>query len=117
LNGSTGKNGLEPLLPSRQKVTCKRTRPIVQPVILKGAALGPDLYSKGARGFCNLVRDFRVQNVAILRQARHNAQQIKRGTANHYRIELKLSRLGTDQMRERLHVSRAWYQYNRYPRK
>jgi hypothetical protein len=65
MNGSTGKNGLEALLPSRQKVTCKRTRPIVQPVVLKRAALGPDLNSKGARGFCNLFRDFRVQNVAI----------------------------------------------------
>ena len=32
-----------------------------------------------------------LQNVAILRQARHNAQQIKRSTADHYRIELKLS--------------------------
>jgi len=59
---------------------------------LKRAALGPDRNSKGARGFGNLVRDFREQNVTILRQARHNAQQIKRGTTNHYRIELKLSR-------------------------
>jgi len=91
MNGSTGTNGLEALLPSRQKVTCKRTRPFVQPVVLKGAALGPDLNGKGARGFGNLVWDFRVENVAILRQARHNAQQIKRGTANHHSIELKLS--------------------------
>jgi len=63
MNGRAGKNGLEALLPSRQKVTCKRTRPIVQPVILQRAALGPDLLG-------NLVRDFRTQNVAILRQAR-----------------------------------------------
>ena len=91
MNGRASKNGLEALLPSRQKVTCKRTRPMVQPVVLKRAALGPDLNSKGARGFGNLVRDFRVQNVAIVRQARHNAQQIKRGTANHYRIEQKPS--------------------------
>jgi hypothetical protein len=72
MNGHAGKNGMEALLPSRQKVTCKRTRPIVQPVILKRAALGPDLNGKATRGLGNLVRDFRMQNVAILRQARHN---------------------------------------------
>src|ERR1700675_2213742 len=33
INGRTDKNGLEALLPARQKVTCKRTRPIVQPVV------------------------------------------------------------------------------------
>ncbi len=53
MNGRAGKNGLEALLPSRQKVTCKRTRPIVQPVILKGAALGPDLNGKATRGLAN----------------------------------------------------------------
>lgn len=58
MNGRAGKNGLEALLPSRQKVTCKRTRPIVQPVILKRAALGPDLNGKATRGLGNLVRDF-----------------------------------------------------------
>jgi hypothetical protein len=73
MNGRAGKNGLEALLPSRLKVTCKQTRPIVQPGILKRAALGPDLNGKASRGFGNLVRDFRMQNVAILRQARHNA--------------------------------------------
>ena len=40
-NGRTDKNGLEALLPSRRKVTCKRTRPIVQPVVLKRAATRP----------------------------------------------------------------------------
>jgi len=58
MNGRAGKNGLEALLPSRQKVTCKRTRPIVQPVILKRAALGPDVNGKATRGLGNLVRDF-----------------------------------------------------------
>src|ERR1700692_577323 len=100
MNGSTGKNGLEALLPSRQKVTCKRTRPIVQPVVLKRAALGPDLNSKGARGFGNFVRDFRVENVAILRQARHNAQSLPHRTE-------AVSRPGTDQIRKQLHMSRA----------
>jgi hypothetical protein len=46
INGRTDKNGLEPLLPSRRKVTCKRTRPIVQPVVLKRASLGRTLMAK-----------------------------------------------------------------------
>jgi hypothetical protein len=90
-NGRTDKNGLEALLPSQQKVTCKRSRPIVQPIVLKRAALGPDLNGKTARGLGNPIRDLRKQNVAILRQARHNAWQIKRGATIHYRIELKAS--------------------------
>jgi len=91
MNGRAGKNGLVALLPLRQKVTCKRTRPIVQPVILKRAALGPHLNGKATRGLGNLVRDFRMQNVAILRLARHNTQQIKSGATNYYGIELKPS--------------------------
>jgi hypothetical protein len=91
MNRRAGKSGLEALLPPRRKVTCTRTRPIVQPVVLKRASLGPDLSGKATRGLSNLVRDFRIQNVAILRQARHNAQQIKRGATDHYRMELKPS--------------------------
>jgi hypothetical protein len=56
---------------------------------LKRSALGPELTSKGARGFGNLFRDFRMQNVAILRQARHYAQQFKRGATDHNGVELK----------------------------
>src|SRR5258707_561033 len=67
MNGRAGKNGLEALLPSRQKVTCKRTWLIVQPVVLKRAALGPDLNGKATRGLGNLVRDFRMQNVEASR--------------------------------------------------
>jgi hypothetical protein len=32
-----------------------------------------------------------MENVAILGQARHNAQQIKCGATNHYRVEQKPS--------------------------
>jgi hypothetical protein len=58
---------------------------------LKRAAPGPDFNGKATRGFGNLVRDFRIQNVAILGLARHNAWQIKRGATNHYGVELKPS--------------------------
>ena len=91
MNGSAGKNGLEALLPLRRKVTCKRTRPIVQPVVLKRASLGRTLMAKPreASAIWFGISGYRMSQSFVKRDA--TPRKLSAAPTNHYRIELKLS--------------------------
>lgn len=52
--GRTGKNSLQALLPIREQLTYQRSGTVVQPIVLKYAALGPNFPGEGLRGLGNL---------------------------------------------------------------
>ena len=89
---------LQALLPLRKKLTSKRSWAVVQPVVLECFALCARLDGEGTGGLRNFLRDFWVENVTVLRHARHNAKQIKRSPADHYGLKMKTA-FGTGQTR------------------
>jgi hypothetical protein len=74
MNGLPQKQRLEALLPAEQKVIRKRSRSVVQPIVLEYVSLLANFNCEGTGGFRDFPWNFGAKNVAIFCRARDHAE-------------------------------------------